>query len=299
MPEPQPIHFVPKWLREASAEELIVLSGSAYGSAPPDFPRLVTRILPKNRGCTLSALSLSETLRLEQSLALHAARDVIYEPNPDFADLRSLSGSVMEFAKLTIEPFEEGSFVIPARLEAVPFRTVESTPAVVETGAILDRLMEMMDLLRTPRQATGVSIGALQTIESFGRVLNREAECIEIVPYDTHGNSLRRTEIRPETVSVVKGLLAKRRSSEQPLEQLRGRLTALDTETNAFQLNVLGQRQRVKGFVMAFHMPWMRERLGRSVRLEGIVERSGRRIVSLTVHRVVEADDEPQQSPQD
>lgn len=43
---------------------------------------------------------------------------------------------------------------------------------------------------------------------------------------------------------------------------------------------------------MAFHMPWMRERLGETVKLEGIVERHGSRMVSLTVHRVVETNDE-------
>jgi hypothetical protein len=87
-------------------------------------------------------------------------------------------------------------------------------------------------------------------------------------------------------------LIERRKPSQSILETIDGRLTALDTLTNAFQLSVRGQRQRLKGTVMAFHMPWMRERLGENVRLEGVIERRGNRMSSMTVHRVIETDDE-------
>ena len=103
---------------------------------------------------------------------------------------------------------------------------------------------------------------------------------------------LRISEVRPATIALVKTLLDRRKPTQQSLETVEGKLTALDTVTNAFQLSVKGQKPRVRGTVMAFHMPWMRERLGHSVTLEGVVERRSKQLVSLTVHRVVETDDD-------
>lgn len=240
MPEPQPIPFVPKWLRDASDDELDALSGSVYGTVPPDFPRLVTRIVPKSHGCTLSARSLAETLQLQQSLTQYAARDVVSGPNPDFADLRSLKDSVLEFAKLTIEPFEEGSFVIPARLEADPFKPEDKADTQIETERILERLAEIMGSLHSPEKATSISMGTLQTLESFGRLLNREAEYVEIAPYNADRKQLPLAEVRPATLTRVKTLLDRRKPTEQTLETVEGCLTALDTVTNAFQLTVAG-----------------------------------------------------------
>lgn len=70
------------------------------------------------------ATILSEVTQLTQKLADYAGYDVVYGPNPNFADLRSLSSEVTRFTKLTSEPFEVGGFTIPARFESDPVEIV-------------------------------------------------------------------------------------------------------------------------------------------------------------------------------
>lgn len=291
MSDPQPIGFVPKWFRNEPAERIEEISGSAFGDPPPDFPRLVARIVPRNGTCTLSAKSLAETLQLEQNLVQYAARDVVYGLNPDFADLRSLKDAVLQFGRLTVEPMQEGSFVIPARLESEPLPFGEgSENRPFRTEEVLHRWIEIVNCIRSPERAASVSMGALQTLESFGRLLDREAEFVEFTPYDDLRTELETTKLDPAAIDGFRTLLRRRKATDRPLERVRGRLTALDTDTNKFRLAVPNQSQRSDGTCMAFHMHWMRDRLGSEIELDCFVERRRNRIAYLTVHRVVDAD---------
>jgi hypothetical protein len=290
MPEPKPISFVPKWFRNKQADDSDDIP-VAFGSIPDQAPRIVTRLVPKDHGCTLTARTLGKVIELKQSLVLYAARDVIDGYNPDFADLRTLKEAMLKFATLSVEPFESGSFVIAARLEAAPLFSDEAgRPRATE--AIVQRFNAVLAAVDKPNEASSISIGALLTCKELARLLYRDVETIEWSCYDRENNRLPSADLAPAKVHRIEQLLQRRRPSQQTLEPVQGRLTALDTVTNAFQLTVPGQKQRVKGTVMAFHMPWMRERLGQMVELEGLVERRNKRMISLTVHRVNEGDDE-------
>ena len=75
------------------------------GGLPTEPPRIDTRILPSDQGYSLSLRSLSEVAELTQKLADYAGYDVVYGPNPDFADLRSISADLTRLTRLTSEPF--------------------------------------------------------------------------------------------------------------------------------------------------------------------------------------------------
>lgn len=289
MSDVEPIEFVPRWLRGAAANDID--DGIMSGSIPDQAPRIITRLVPKDNGHTITARTLGKVIELKQNLVLYAARDVVDGLNPDFADLRSLKEPLTTFATLTVEPFESGSFVIPARLEAAPL-TSDIDERSHETQAVIQRFNDLLTAIDKPNDAASISIGALLTCKELARFLHRDIETIEWGAYDRENMRLPTFDLNPARAQRIDRLLESRRPTQQSLESIEGRLTALDTVTNAFQLSLPGQKQRVRGTVMAFHMPWMRERLGQTVELEGIVERRGNRILTLTVHRVAEGDDE-------
>ena len=59
---------------------------------------------------TLAAHTVSEVIDLTQKLAHFAAYDEVRGANPDFADIRSMGSDVLAFSRLTLEPFEAGSY---------------------------------------------------------------------------------------------------------------------------------------------------------------------------------------------
>ncbi len=95
MPEPRKVDFKPRWPVTLSAEEEAAFAAfEGNGSLPSEPPRIDTRILPRDRSCSLSLKSLSEVTELTQKLADYAGYDVLLGPNPDFADLRSVSADL-------------------------------------------------------------------------------------------------------------------------------------------------------------------------------------------------------------
>ncbi|VTS01311.1 unnamed protein product [Gemmata massiliana] len=289
MPDPTITGFIPKWLRDEplGEPEPFLLAGSI----PDTDPHIVTRLIPKDHGYVLSARTLGKVLELKQNLVLYAARDVAEGLNANFADLRSLKEPLTKFATLTIEPFETGSFVIPARLEAAPL-ALEGKIEPLATDRVVERFNRLLAAIDQPDEAASMSIGALFTCKELGKLLKNEVESIEWTTIDREHNRMTPSVLTPAKAEKIERLLERRKPTEQVLEKIAGRLTAFDTVKNTFQLSVSGQKQRVKGTVMAFHAPWMCERLGQHVELEGIIERRGAKIMHLVVHRVVEGDDE-------
>jgi len=289
MPDPQTLGFIPKWLRDESFgnDDAFLMAGSI----PDSDPRVVTRLIPKDHGFSLPARTVGRVLELKQNLVLYAARDVAEGYNADFADLRSLKEPLIRFATLTVEPFEPGSFVIPARLEAAPF-VANDGEEPIPTDRVIERFNQLLESIDRPNDAASMSMGALLTYRELSKLLKKDIESIEWVTIDRAHNRAKPSLFTPERMEAIERLLERRKPTANAVERISGRLTAFDTVTNAFQLSVSGQRQRIRGTVMAFHAPWMCERLGQLVELEGIVERRGAKIASLTVHRVVEGEDE-------
>ena len=294
MPEPKRVHFKPKWpVTLPPQEEAAFDSFAGNGSPPTEPPRIDTRIMPRGGGYRLSLRSLGEVAELTQKLADFAGYDVVHGPNPDFADLRSVSPDLTRLTKLTGEPFTEGSFVIPARLEADPLELTEA-PSVrrVDTDAVARRFGEILTTPDTQRAPTGVSIGALQTLGALNRVLRREASAIEFSTADSFAKPLMMFQVRETFIEKVRGVLASRRPSEDSLETLEGRVTALDVLRGTLLLTVPGTHDRIKGTFATLFTPTLLESLNRQVRVQGMVERKGRRIVGIQIHAVEAPDAE-------
>ncbi len=111
-------------------------------------PRIDTLVLPRDQGWSLSLRSLSEVAELTQKLADYAGYDAVQGPNPDFADLRTLSTDVMRLTRLTSDPSEAGSFLIPASLQAHPLEVAHGqSRRQVRTDDVVRRFAEILKLL--------------------------------------------------------------------------------------------------------------------------------------------------------
>lgn len=281
MPDPQPIGFIPKWLRDESfAEDDAFLMA---GSIPDADPRIVTRLVPKDHGYSLPARTVSRIIDLKQDLTLHAARDVSEGFNPNFADLTSIPKSLRENATLAVEPALAGSFVIPASL---PVRSEKLDP-----DAVLKRYTELLAAVEDIRQASSISIGALQVCRELGSLLRRDIESIEVTTYDRENEPRPTVNFNRDSVARIDHLLDSRRTTTREFEKLTGRLEALDIGKNEFQLKLTSHRKRVRGTAAFFSLTTLREYLGATVTLEGEVVRE-RKSITMTAYRVVEGDDE-------
>ena len=129
MPDPAITGFVPKWFRDRPFDAADAMP-VAFGTVPDQDPRVVTRLVPKNHGYTLTARTVSRIIDLKQDLAYHAARDVKDGANPNFTDLTGLPKALREAAALAVEPAEPGSYVIPASLDMDPYVYIENGKVV-------------------------------------------------------------------------------------------------------------------------------------------------------------------------
>jgi hypothetical protein len=294
MAEPKIVDFKPRWMRELSEEDRHVLDDfSVSGSAPPGPPRINARLLPVGGSNRVSAKTLGEAISLTQSIVQYAGYDVYHGINPDFADLRSLSAPLVNLTKLSIEPFEEGSFVVPARLEAEPLAVegAEQSRTITAEDVVL-RFEEILASLGGKTSAPQVSIGTIQAVESLGRVIRREAEAIEFAPFDSLGKPKPVFRVDEEYIGRVQKVRESRRPSQAKLETLEGTITALDIVAETLHLRLHATGQRVKGKFSTLFQPTLVERFGRPVRLHGLVERSGKRPLSIRVESVEVPDED-------
>lgn len=284
MSEPEIVDFKPRWMRERTAADRILDETPSVGSLAEVWPRINARLLPIGGSNCVSAKTLGEAIQLTQSLVQYAGYDVYHGINPDFADLRSLSSPLMNLTKLSIAPFEEGSFVIPARLEANPLAAEDTEqPRQVTTEDVVKRFDEILVSLQKPSSAVQVSIGAIQTVEELGRVIRRETDAIEFASFDSLGNSRDSLRVDKAYVDRVQKVRESRQPTRAKLETLEGTLTALDIVRATLHLSLDGDKGRVHGTYPMLFQPSLMGCLGKRVRIHGPVERRGRRILSVQV----------------
>ncbi len=281
--DPKKTSFRPRWWsdRDAPTE-----AGPLAGSVPQGPPRIHTRLLLGEPTHGVSAKTLGETLQF-------AGCDLVHGVNPDFADLRSAGADVLKLCKLTIEPFETGSFVVPARLESTEVPAAQAGPArTVSTEDVVRRFEAILSAFERPEPVTEVSIGAIQALEALGRVIRREAGAIEFTPFDTLCRPMKAIRVTPQTVERVARVREARRPSQSQLEMLEGRITALDIVEYKLQINVEPGGGRVRGTFSGLFQPSLVGCLGRRVRFLGIVERRGKRPIAIQVQSVEIPDEE-------
>jgi len=130
-------------------------------------------------------------------------------------DLRSAGPEVFALARLTVEPFEEGSFVIPAKLEAIGVHVPAAghEQHTVTAQNVVNRFDAILTVFGKPQPATEVSIGALQAIEALGRIIRRGAGSVEYSLFDTQGRAAKPILVTPETISRVTEVRQARRQA--------------------------------------------------------------------------------------
>lgn len=270
--------FRPRWTNTLTPEaEALLADTPSIGSRPWELPRLDTRIFTPDHRARISLRSVGEVSQLTQKLADYAGYDEFYGPNPNFADLRSLASEITQFTKLTCEPFEEGSFTIPAHFESDSIKTVldDGRERCVDTDAIAKRFSTILESISNDRAVSDISVGALQTLSALKGVLGRENATVEYSTSDRTGECIYRCEINDSFLHRVSALVKGRRSSREKLETIEGRVTALDIVECNLLLTVEGVRHRVKGDFSAMFTPSLRESLNQRVRLDGVVESRG------------------------
>jgi len=254
----------------------------------PVSPRIVTRIVPGDGSLGISAKSLSETAAATQAIASYAGNDVCQGFNPDFADLRSLSPEVQQLTRLTVEPFEPGSFVIPNVFEtySVEVQTADANK-VVTAQEVAARFAEIMNSFVQPHARPAVSIGVIQAIEALSPMLRRERAVVEFNGHDALGTPFQTVLVNAEYIANVRLAKEARQSTFGAVEELEGVVTALDIRKYTLQLNVPNQKSRVRGAFPPLYLQSLLESLGQRVRLKGYITWKEDLPVSINVFSVV------------
>jgi len=162
----------------------------------------------------------------------------------------------------------------------------------VTTQDVVDRFDKILAAFASPQPAAEVSIGAIQAIEALGQVIRREAAAIEYSLYDNLGQAASPIRVTAETIDRVSRVRQARRPTQAKLETLEGTITALDLVEQKLVMNLHPGGERVKGTFSTLFQPTLVECLGRTVRWQGVVERRGRRTVSIRVESVEAPDGE-------
>ncbi len=195
----------------------------------------------------------------------YASYELFHGDCPDFADLRSAEPEVLAAAQLTIDPFEEGSFVVPARLTEDAFgdRSV--------TGAhVLQRFVDSLEAISNGN--TAISMGFVQTVEDLGRIIKREAT----VEYSAFGLPSMPTEckklvIDSKYISRVTATKLKRRSKSYLPDLLEGVITAVDIIQFTFSIQI-APKIIVRGSYESLVQDKISTAVGERVKVMGVVE---------------------------
>jgi hypothetical protein len=277
------VDFEPAWLKSKSAARDFLADTPALGVIHASAPKLPTRIVPRDGGNTISVLTLIDTVAATQRILNFASYEAIYGVHLDFSDLRSLESHVLELAKMHVEPFEDGSFVIPASLGQDGFGvTVEGTKKELYPADVLSRFVDMMDGVARDGPRFQACIGAIQAIEELGKVLRREAATIEYYPIGFGGycQSPKRIHVDQAYVDLVSAARKSRQDPRIKPDHLEGTLTAVDLIRGTFKVKT-EERQTISGTYTPFMEDRMISSLGRPVRLFGDAEYRHFRIRSL------------------
>ncbi len=270
------VNFEPKWARKGLRRLSAPSDLPNLGFSPFLAPRLVTRISPKGDRSEISAITLGDTLSVTQRLLIYAGYDLVKGVKLDFAGLRgAIDPQVSQLTKLSIEPFEGGSFVIPASLSEDVEVTVElnGTPTSVRANDVLQRFSDILEGIKARPKDFSVCLGALQVIEELGKVLNREASFVE---YSSVGASKSPTETKVFVVDseFVATATESRKHRQDPraiTDAIEGQLTMVDISTGKLKIMLQG-RETISGTFNPLIQDQVIQLLGRNVRLAGTVE---------------------------
>ena len=282
MTEPNYVNYVPRWAKNPRRNAAILDDTPNIGVEPPYAPRLSTRLVPTHDDSTISGATLVDTVRVTQKILTYSAQEAAFGVQFEFADLRSVDTAVADLATLRIEPFEQGSFVIPAVLDER--KVAVSTPTgsrEVSSREILVRFVTVIEGAdKSPDFAA--SIGVLTAVQELGKILRREASAVEYYPlgYSPEPEPARGLSIAPAYVERVAENLKRRLDMHYQPDTLAGRLIAVDVARATLRLR-LSDGSEIRGTFERTAAESVINSLNRDVELHGVVGRRNRQITSI------------------
>ena len=238
-------------------------------------PRLVTRIVSADGGSSISSPTLSDAILITQHIFDFVAHEVVYGVDRSLADLRTIDSRVQQLAKLHIEPFEVGSFIIPVEFTDEPVEfTQDGTERVVYAKQVLERFNSIMEGISANNFDYETSIGTIRQIESLGKILRRDANFLE---YRASG-FLESTSVKPKVFTVDTQFIRKiteiRKYRQEVVvkhEFLDGVIVALDFDMRKLKLR-LADHNVVKGDFLPLMSPQLETFFCKHVRLRGTIQ---------------------------
>ncbi len=276
MAKSQFVDFRPAWA-DADPKVLADLEDTpSLGFLPEPPPRLPTRIILADRSRRISAQSLYDTMYATQRLLYFSAFEAVHGADRNFTpNLRTLDEPLMRLAKLHIEPFDEGSFVVPAELgEEVLQLSKNGKLREFTSRDVLRRFTNVLQGVLELGSEFLTCLGVLDAIEHLGKVLNREASGIEYLPSGFGGLEAPAQAILVNAGYVDRAAKTKleRKKPQSSPGQLEGVLTLLDVAESKLKLRLFRPEDKM---IPGKFLPLLRDRfvalLGKGVRLYGTV----------------------------
>jgi hypothetical protein len=263
--------FTPRWARKADLPRSDWADSPDTGVEPPYVPRLPTRLLPFSKMHSVSAQTLTDVVWITQRILNCISYELAYG-SCDTVDLRSVGEDVLRLARLEIEPFEEGSFLIPGTLTE---ELIEIKGRELSGADVLQRFSDVMNEIEDGAEFVHASTTVLEAVEDLGRVTRREAH-IEYAPQlatpDERGS--RPVLVNAGFVSSVARMRKERVDPRGEYGEVEGRLTAVDVRRWSFRLS-LGPQHEVRGTFGEFARATLLESLNKQVKIHGVLNYVG------------------------
>ncbi len=263
--------FVPRWARENASdyEQLALMPNS--GTQPELKPKLVTRLLPFEGGNAISAKTLVDAASTTQRILQFVGHDIAYGSDSAFSDLRTLNRDVLGLSTMKIEPFEEGSFVIPATL---PEDAFEVNGKKFNGKDVLERFTEVLSSLSGREMgASHISMGLVQSIYDLGRIVRREASIEYTSTWGGGGQpEVSSFLVDDQFVKHISNVRTARIDRDIIPDELTGRLTALDINQGKLSLT-LEDKTTVTGTFELFMQATLVECMNDYIQVWGVIER--------------------------
>lgn len=242
--------FRPTWAGNAEDREFLSRMPDV-GHYPDPAPSVSTRILPTSGRSAVSASTLSEAITIKQRIFHYAAYEVVHGIDPTFSDMRRIDDVCLQLGKLEVEPFEEGSFIIPAELNAEPVSVPrDGTDLTFRPVDVLNRFNEVITGLGQISVDMHVSIGMLTEIGALNRLLRRDVQSLEFTTNFPQGEASARRSMRHIIDEKYLGgvnRIRKARRHEQVSsgDTLTGTLVAVDFESHKLRIKLDAEQKIV------------------------------------------------------
>lgn len=241
-------NFRPKWALDADDRKLLSEMPDV-GDMPALVPSVATRLLPTRGGSGISAATLSDAILSKQRILNYASYEVVRGIDPSFSDLRRIDEQCLQLGKLDFEPFEEGSFVIPAELKAEPL-SIKTDEGVREftTANVVERFNQVISGLPGMGIDFPVSMGLISEITELSKLLKRDVGSLEFLTELSLDMGERRRSVRHRIdQEYIKAVEQIRESRQQVLirsgDTLVGILVAVDFEKGKLKVRLDSEGQ--------------------------------------------------------